>query len=231
MSTTASADSIRSVLPKQLYELHKAGKSVHLIDVRTPAEYREVHIPFARNIPLDQLDVERLRRELGNCDGPIYLTCRSGNRAAKACAKLQAAGLDNVIVVEGGTEAWANAGLPVNRGKKTISLERQVRIAAGFLVALGSALAIFVHPYWAVLSGFVGLGLMYAGITDTCGMAMVLAKMPWNRVKLESGSATQVAKEQGCDSPRGSLRQLRANGRTSDCRSESVRLQGSVQRL
>ena len=93
--------------------------------------------------------------------------------------------------VEGGTLALAEQGLPVVRGKKTISLERQVRIAAGSLVFIGSILGGLVNPLWFLLSGFVGAGLVFAGITDTCGMAMLLAKMPWNQVKLEGGSCTR----------------------------------------
>ena len=83
----------------------------------------------------------------------------------------------------GGTLAWDAAGLPVVRGKKTILLERQVRIAAGFLVLVGAVLALVVHPYFVGLSAFVGAGLMFAGITDSCGMGMLLAKMPWNRIR------------------------------------------------
>jgi rhodanese-related sulfurtransferase len=99
-----------------------------------------------------------------------------------ACEKLQAAGYTNVVNVEGGTKAWDEAGLPVVRGQKAISLERQVRIAAGTLVLIGALLGYFAHPYWIGLSAFVGAGLIFAGVTDTCGMAMLLARMPWNRV-------------------------------------------------
>jgi hypothetical protein len=87
-----------------------------------------------------------------------------------------------VVNVEGGTQAWDQAGLPVIRGEKTISLERQVRIAAGLLVVSGTALGAFVHPYFLGLAAFVGAGLVFAGITDTCGMGMILARMPWNQV-------------------------------------------------
>ena len=83
--------------------------------------------------------------------------------------------------VAGGTVACVQAGLPVNRGQKTMSLERQVRIAAGSLVVIGTVLGAFVHPYWLGLPGFVGAGLVFAGVTDTCGMGMVLARMPWNQ--------------------------------------------------
>lgn len=160
------------------------GESVHLIDVRTPAEFREVHVSVARNVPLDRLDPEKLRAELGHGQAdPLYVICRSGRRGKTACEKLLAAGLPNVVNVEGGTLACEAAALPLVRGKKAISLERQVRIAAGSLVLLGVTLGLLVHPYWFGLSAFVGAGLVFAGITDTCGMGMLLARMPWNRVK------------------------------------------------
>jgi len=86
-------------------------------------------------------------------------------------------------VVEGGTNAWIAAGLPVIRGRKTISIERQVRIGAGSLVVIGTGLGRFVHPAFYILAAFVGAGLVFAGVTDICGMANVLAKAPWNRTK------------------------------------------------
>jgi rhodanese-related sulfurtransferase len=157
--------------------------------VRTPVEFREVHVDFACNVPLDQLDPEAIRAQRnGASDEPLYVICRSGARAQQACQKLAAAGL-NVVNVEGGTAAWDAAGLPVIRGQKAISLERQVRIVAGFLTLLGAVLALTVHPYFAGLSAFIGAGLMFAGITDTCGMALVLARMPWNQVATNSAGA------------------------------------------
>ena len=83
--------------------------------------------------------------------------------------------------MEGGTSAWQSAGLPVVKGKQVMSLERQVRIAAGALVVLGAVIGHFVHPGGFALSAFVGAGLVFAGITDTCGMGMLIARMPWNR--------------------------------------------------
>jgi rhodanese-related sulfurtransferase len=114
---------------------------------------------------------------------PLYVLCRSGSRGRQACEKLLVAGWPNVVNVEGGTLAWAECGLPVVRGKKAISLERQVRIAAGSLVLLGAVCAWLVHPAFFGLSAFVGAGLVFAGITDTCGMGLMLARMPWNRVR------------------------------------------------
>jgi rhodanese-related sulfurtransferase len=180
---------LTTIAPKQLAELRSSGQSVELLDVRTPVEFRELHVDFARNVPLDRLDAQAIKAELGGSTEPLYVICRSGNRGRQACEKLAAAGL-KVVNVEGGTLAWEAAGLPVNRGKKAISLERQVRIVAGFLVLLGAVLAVTVHPYFAGLSAFVGAGLMFAGITDTCGMGMLLARMPWNQVSPEASGAT-----------------------------------------
>jgi rhodanese-related sulfurtransferase len=152
-----------------------------LIDVRTPAEFREVHAARAQNAPLDMLDPQAVMRERNGADEPLYLICQGGSRGAEACRKFCDAGYSNVMNVEGGTRAWVEAGLPVVRGQKAISLERQVRITAGSLVLVGAVLGFIVHPYFIGLSAFVGAGLLFSGITDTCGMAMVLAKMPWNR--------------------------------------------------
>jgi rhodanese-related sulfurtransferase len=171
-----------TISPRELAEIHASGKKVELLDVRTPVEFREIHIGFARNMPLDRFDAQKLSAERnGSAGDPLYVICRSGNRSKQACEMLSAAGL-NVVNVAGGTLAWEAAGLPVVRGQKAISLERQVRIVAGLLVLVGAILAITVHPYFAGLSAFVGAGLTFAGITDTCGMAMLLAKMPWNQV-------------------------------------------------
>ncbi|NND96325.1 MAG: rhodanese-like domain-containing protein [Pirellulaceae bacterium] len=176
-----------SISVERLAEL--AGqRDLDVIDVRTPVEFAEVHVEMARNVPLDTLDpatVMQSRR--GSGDDPIYLICGSGNRSGRACQKVVDAGFTNVINVDGGTTAWVNAGLGVVRGKKAIGLERQVRIAAGFLVVLGAALSVW-NPLFVILSGFVGAGLMFAGITDTCAMGMLLAKMPWNQVRGKTAS-------------------------------------------
>jgi len=174
---------VASISPAQLAELRRSGGTVTLIDVRTPAEFGEVHVDFARNLPLDQLEAGQVQAQRQNSDQPLYVICRSGSRGRQACEKLIAAGVTNVVNVEGGTLAWDQAGLPVVRGKKAISLERQVRIVAGSLVFIGSLLAL-TNPWWLILPGFIGAGLTFAGITDTCGMAMMLAKMPWNQVRV-----------------------------------------------
>ena len=179
--------SVNTISPHQLAELCKGGK-IDLLDVRTPVEFREVHVAEAHNMPLDRLDPATVMQDRnGKREEPLYLICRSGSRGQQACEKFLAAGFPNVVNVEGGTLAWAECGLPVVRGKKAISLERQVRIAAGSLVLLGAALS-FVHPAFIGLSAFVGAGLVFAGITDTCGMGMILARMPWNQCSQDSTS-------------------------------------------
>ncbi|WP_404304507.1 rhodanese-like domain-containing protein [Neorhodopirellula lusitana] len=162
---------------------NKAAKGpVKLVDVRMPTEYREVHASAAQNFPLDSLDPQAIASTLhASATDPLYVICKSGGRSTKAVQQFLNAGIDNVVNVEGGTTAWVQAGLPVVRGQKTVSLERQVRILAGLLTLLGAVLGFFVHPYLIGLSAFIGAGLMFAGITDSCGMGMMLSKMPWNR--------------------------------------------------
>ena len=99
----------------------------------------------------------------------------------KVCQKLEGAGFTNLVNVDGGTSAWQSAGLPVVEGKKVMSLERQVRIAAGSLVVIGVIVGQFVHPGGFALSAFIGAGLVFSAVTNTCGMGMLIAKMPWNR--------------------------------------------------
>jgi len=176
--------SLSTITPAEFSQLLKAGRRIELIDVRTPAEFREVHLQVATNVPLDRLDPKSV---MASRDGsgavPLYVVCKGGSRGKQACEKFIAAGFTNVINIEGGTEACVAAGLSVVRGKKAISLERQVRIAAGLLILIGSALGAFVDPRWIGLAAFVGAGLVFAGVTDTCGMAMLLGRMPWNQVR------------------------------------------------
>lgn len=165
-----------TITPQELAE-RLADRGAVLIDVRTPAEFGEAHVVGARNVPLDRLQPE----EFASHEGPLLVICQKGGRGAMACEKLQAAGVADLHNVAGGTLACQAAGLPIEHGKKAISLERQVRIAAGSLVVLGVALGCLVHPGWLGLAGFVGAGLVFAGVTDTCGMGMLLARMPWNQ--------------------------------------------------
>jgi len=186
--------SVPTISPRQLADLCESGQ-IDLIDVRTPVEFRELHAAHARNLPLDRLEpVALMQARSGSRDEPLYVICRSGSRGRQACEKFLAAGFPNVVNVEGGTLACVEAGLPVVRGQQAISLERQVRIAAGSLVLLGVLLGWLVHPVFLGLSAFVGAGLVFAGITDTCGMGLLLARMPWNQVK-ETASPCCARKE------------------------------------
>jgi rhodanese-related sulfurtransferase len=148
------------------------------IDVRTPAEFDEIHIDGCVLHPLGDLDAAEVRR-MAEGKSACVVVCRSGRRAAEAARKLR--GIPGLCVLDGGVTAWEDAGLEVARGRKAMSLERQVRIAAGLFVLAGVALSVFVNPWWIALSAFVGAGLVFAGITDTCGMGLILARMPWNR--------------------------------------------------
>lgn len=187
--------SVSTISPQKLAELCTENKQVDLIDVRTPMEFQELHVAKANNVPLDQLDPAAvMQARNGSKDAPLYLICRSGSRGRQACEKFLAAGFTNVVNVEGGTLACVEFGLPVVRGPKTISLERQVRIAAGSLVLIGALLGGFIHPAFIGLSAFIGAGLVFAGITDTCGMGLMLARMPWNRVA-ETASPSCTAKQ------------------------------------
>lgn len=172
-----------TITASALYELLQDNPSQNVIDVRTPVEFAEVHVTVAKSVPLDSLDPATLYETQNlSLEKPLYILCRSGQRATKAADQLAKAGFPNSVVVEGGTLAWIEADLPVTRGTtKVISLERQVRIVAGSIVLTGVLLSQFVNPAFVWLSGFVGAGLIFAGITDWCGMGLLLAKAPWNQ--------------------------------------------------
>ena len=172
-----------TLTPLQLAQTLSATPTATVIDVRTPAEFAQVHATAARNLPLPDVSLAALAA-FGHTDlnDPVYLVCQTDRRATAAADALSAAGLKNPVVILGGTVAWLAAGLPAVHGAtKAISVERQVRIAAGSIVLSGVLLSRFAHPGFIGLSGFVGAGLIFAGITDFCGMGLLLAKAPWNR--------------------------------------------------
>lgn len=154
-----------------------------LIDVRSPGEFASVHAEGARLAPLDRLDPTAIMKDLvADPEAEVLLICHSGARASDAAKRFQAAGFDNVVVVEGGTKAWQAAGLPVVTGKHaTISVERQMQLTVGTLILVGSALAAFVNQWFLLLPAAIGLGLFNAGATGLCPLAMVIAAMPWNQ--------------------------------------------------
>jgi len=149
--------------------------------VRSPAEFRSVHVQSAVNLPLGDLNANTIAPH-ANPEDDIHLICHSGGRSVQACEQLKGLGFTKVITIDGGTVACREQGLPVNAGRqKMIPIERQVRIAAGSLVLLGFILSISFNPSFIYLSALVGAGLVFAGITGTCMMGLILAKMPWNR--------------------------------------------------
>ena len=165
MNPTITASQLRRHTPAQL------------VDVRSSSEFASGHIPGAVNIPMDQIEARLDDLSLNN---PIVLTCQTGKRARMTAGLLEPCHRQ-ITVLEGGTKAWIDAGLPVVSSVKTRwSLERQVRLGAGALVLTGVVLALTVNPLWVFLCGFVGLGLTFAGLTDICAMGIILEKMPWN---------------------------------------------------
>ena len=150
------------------------------LDVRAPVEFTATHIEGSLLHPLPQLDIAEIKGRLeGN--RACILVCRSGNRANQAAEQLAAAGIGPLHVLEGGIQAWEAAGLPVNRGAAGISLQRQVMMVAGSFVLTGTLLGHFVHPGFFIIPAFFGAGLLFAGLTDTCALGMMLARMPWNQ--------------------------------------------------
>ncbi len=164
----------------ELARLHADHPATRLLDVRTPGEFQAEHIAGAYNVPLDTLG-EHGREITAVTADPVVLICRSGQRARKAEEALAAAGMTNLHVLEGGMAAWTAAGRPVRRGAARVSLERQVRIAAGAIVATGAFLALLVHPLFAAVPALIGSGLVFSGVTDTCTMGLLLARLPYNR--------------------------------------------------
>ena len=171
-----------SVSPRELHRRLDAGQPARLLDVRTPGEHAAAHVPGAKLIPLDELDAAAFCRERGSDASPLYVLCQSGERARRAIKKLESAGVHGCVLVEGGTQAWIDAGLPVDRCKsRVLPLMRQVQIVVGSLSAAGAVLALTVNPRFALIPLVTGCGLLFAGLTGFCGMALLLAKMPWNK--------------------------------------------------
>ena len=169
---------VKTISPHELTK-NIQENSTRLIDVRTPAEFREVHVKGAKNVPLDKLDPNDLASDAEGRE--LFVICKSGARGKIAAERLKQIGFVNVRNVEGGTEACIVAGVEVERGKKVMSIERQVRIIAGLIVFVGALLALTINISFALVPVFVGAGLVFAGVTDTCGMAYMLGKCPWNQ--------------------------------------------------
>ncbi len=161
-------------------ELQRARQTQELllIDVREPNEYSSGHIPGALLCPLGE--VQDLH--LPDMEVPVVLYCQSGRRSQMAWETLHAQGVRNLKHLRGGLQAWQQAGYPLSGGSNApISLLRQVQMVAGTLILTGVILGFSLSPNFFFLSGFVGAGLLFAGITNTCALARLLALLPFNR--------------------------------------------------
>ena len=151
------------------------AKGAALVDIREPDEQARARIPGARSMPLGQL------AKVGNVPAVIW-HCRSGMRTQANAAALAQYSDCPAYYMEGGLDAWRKAGLPVAENSNApLEIMRQVQITAGSLVLAGVVLGLSVSPAFFGLSAFIGAGLMFAGISGWCGMAKMLAAMPWNR--------------------------------------------------
>lgn len=169
-SPTIDARTLKAKLAEQ-------GGNLELLDVRTPAEFAGEHIEGSFNIPLDELS---LRRAEIDADKALILICRTGKRAASACAQLTSSGL-NATVLEGGVVGWRSSGFDLITGKQVLPLDRQVQLTIGLILLASTAAGFTVSRWFFVLPALIGAGLTFAGLTGSCGLALLLAKAPWNR--------------------------------------------------
>jgi rhodanese-related sulfurtransferase len=165
--------------PAELAIMLGQDAAVRLLDLRTPAEFGGAHIRGAYNVPFDALS--KHVAQISAIATPVVLVCQSGYRASRAELTLAAAGMPHLHVLAGGMVAWMSAGHPVVRQRPHVSLERQVRMVHGAVVASAALLALVVSHWFAVVPLLLGIGLLVSGITDTCTIGMLLARLPYNR--------------------------------------------------
>lgn len=172
---------IQNLSAKELASLLKEEKAV-LLDVREGGEYASESIPGAKNLPLSQVTIDEAHLP-EHRNKTLVIHCQSGRRSMLACEKLHNDGAPyDIYNLEGGIVAWKNEGLPIKQGaKKVLPLDRQVQISIGSISLIGILLSIFANQYWLILSAVAALGLINAGVTGWCGLAQVVAKMPWNK--------------------------------------------------
>ncbi len=171
----------------------QSGRRVALIDVRTPVEHDEMHIAGSVLMPLDRLDPAAAKAASSGAENCV-LICHGGKRAEQAFQKLQAAGCENLTVLEGGVSAWKSAGLPLEHSsRRHLPLMRQVQLIIGVLALTGSILALTVNKNFAIIPALLGAGLTMAGVTGWCGLAILLSKMPWNQVECSGRKVTSCS--------------------------------------
>ncbi len=177
MTSSSTSSQLQAIDPTTLKQWHDQGR-ITLVDVREPGEFAGEHIQRATLVSLAQVSPERLPAD----SSQVVLYCQTGNRSGQAAQKLLAAGVPSLMHLSGGLNAWKQQGLPTKINKNApISLMRQVQITAGSLVFIGTVLGAAVSPWFLLLSGFVGAGLVFAGVSNTCMMARMLAKLPYNQ--------------------------------------------------
>lgn len=178
MTAVNNSQKVNVIDAKTLQQLVNQNEVI-LIDVREPSEYSGERIEGAKLVPLSSFTADKIPQ---NSDQPVILYCQSSNRSGQAAQKLLQAGFQEVTHLEGGLNNWKQQGLPTKVNKNApISIMRQVQIVAGTLILTGTLLGAFVSPKWLFLSGFVGSGLLFAGVSNTCMMATLLAKLPYNQ--------------------------------------------------
>lgn len=174
-----SAPAKSTITSQELRERLDAGTPLHLLDVRSPAEFETAHIAGAHNVPLDVVR-ERPTEVVDRLGGEVVFICRSGQRATQAQEVLQSAGLTTGTVLEGGLIDWEDGGHDVDRGRQRWDIERQVRLVAGSIV-LSSVLGSVLVPKLKWLAAGIGGGLTFAAVSNTCAMGSALGKLPYNR--------------------------------------------------
>lgn len=171
---------VNTITAKVAKEAKDKGERVIFIDVRTPGEYRSRHIKGSYNIPLD--DIGKVARDFSGVKGKVVFLCRSGARSTKACVNVSMIShSENLFSLDGGFEELEKVGFEVVEGRGLWDIERQVRFTAGSLVLLGVVFGYFISNLFLIISAFVGAGLMFAAVTNTCAMGMILMKMPYNK--------------------------------------------------
>lgn len=176
---TATLPTTDLITVGELRQLQYEAPDLRILDVRTGGEFETVHIPGSYNVPLDTLGEHA--RELATVEHPVVLVCQSGGRASQAHDKLTAAGKQTLHILDGGMAAWQQAGGDVVHGStERWAMDRQVRLVAGSLALIG-VLASLVIPRAKWLSGAIGAGLTFSAVTNTCAMASMLGKLPYNR--------------------------------------------------
>lgn len=167
------------ISPREAAELLR-GRQIRAIDVREPSEFASSRIVGGEHASLGSLEKAATGWKQ---DEPLFVYCQTGKRSEQARAVLSRLGFTRVVSLDGGLSAWAAAGLPTEKSAGAPwSLERQVRFAVALFVIAFTSLGLWVHPAFFTLDFLISAGLIFSAVTNTCGMALVLTKMPWNRI-------------------------------------------------